>query len=466
MIKNIVFYLCLLFFFGSCENDKKENFDLLIFNASVVDVQSDSIIPNQLIGIYKDTIRIVDDMSNSDNYEAQKQLDAKNQYVMPGLWDMHVHFRGGDSLISENKNLLPLFLAYGVTTIRDAGGDMTPNVLEWRDQIREKKFDGPTIFTSGPKLDGANPTWPGSISITKKDDIENALDSLQLLNVDFVKIYDGSLTEDAFYNIIKAAEERGMKTTGHMPLSANFLKAVDLGLDGSEHMYYILKATSPISDSLTNLNLGYGMMGQIVDSYDPELARKVFAQVRDNEVSLTPTLHISKTLGEILDVDHSQDSLLSYIGSGIQGTYQGRIEGAKRARAQGNNMRREMEQLVLDMIVPMYDSGISLIAGSDSGAFNSYVYPGESLHGELKRLVAAGLSPQQALTTSVINGPKFFDLQDFYGSIGEGKVADLIVLDINPLESIEFANEIIAVVKNGKVYDEQALNRMLEGIKN
>ncbi|HET8854843.1 MAG TPA: amidohydrolase family protein [Salinimicrobium sp.] len=465
MIKKIAFCLCSLIFLGSCDNEDKETFDLLILNAAVVDVQSGSIIPKRLIAISNDTIRRVDEMSNRDNYESREQLDIENKFIMPGLWDMHVHFRGGDSLISENKDLLPLFLAYGITTIRDAGGDITPAVLNWRNQIQDNELDGPTIFTSGPKLDGANPAWPGSISVTGKEEVENALDSLHLLNVDYVKIYDGSLTEDAFYSIIKAAEKRDMKTTGHMPLSADFRKAVELGLDGSEHMYYVLKASSPLADSLAKLDLGYGMMGQIIDSYDPELAEQVFTEMKNNEVSLTPTLHISKTLGEILDVDHSQDSLLSMIGSGIRQTYQGRIEGAKRARERGTNMRGEMEQLVLDMIVPMYNSGVNLLAGSDSGAFNSFVYPGQSLHGELKRLVAAGLSPQQALTTSVINGPKFFDLQDFYGSIEKGNVADLIVLEDNPLEEIDFANDIDAVIKSGNIYDKHALNSMLEKLK-
>lgn len=90
---------------------------------------------------------------NKGKYEALEILDAQNKYVMPGLWDMHVRFRGGDSLIQENKDLLPLFLAYGVTTVRDAGGDITPSVMDWRKQIQNGTLDGPSIFSSGPKLD-------------------------------------------------------------------------------------------------------------------------------------------------------------------------------------------------------------------------------------------------------------------------------------------------------------------------
>ncbi|MDT0643804.1 hypothetical protein RM553_13265 [Zunongwangia sp. F363] len=111
-----------------------------------------------------------------------------------------------------------------------------------------------------------------------------------------------------------------------MPLAADFLKAVNLGLDGAEHMYYPLKACSPVADSLTELDLGYGMMETLIDTYDPELAGKVFSKMEENEVFITPTLYIGKTLAEILEVDHTRDTLLPFIGKGIQETYQGRIE--------------------------------------------------------------------------------------------------------------------------------------------
>lgn len=247
-----------------------------------------------------------------------------------------------------------------------------------------------------------------------------------------------------------------------MPLSADILTAVDFGLDGSEHLYYILKACSPLADSLTRENPGYGMMNEIINSYDPQLAAEVFEQLRESEVFVTPTLHIGKTLSEILEVDHSKDSLLPYIGSGIQETYQGRIEGAKRARASGSQMRQKMEEITMEMMKPMYDAGVPVVAGSDCGAFNSYVYPGGSLLGEFDRFSEAGLTPQQILTTSVINGPAFFDLEARYGAIEAGKVADLVLLENNPLEDIQNVKNISAVITRGKVYDRKKLDSMLE----
>lgn len=449
-------------FTGACQDNKKEKFDLIISNATIVDIGSGELMPEQLIGISGDTIRRIDDQGNSVDYEADEHLDAENNYIMPGLWDMHVHFRGGDTLVAENKGLLPLFLAHGITTVRDAGGDMTPAVMDWRDKINKGELDGPKILTSGPKLDGPEPTWEGSLRVRNQEDIMAALDSLESIGVDYVKMYDGSLSKETFYGIIREAEKRGLKTTGHMPLSADLLEAIELGLDGTEHLYYVLKASSPKADSLTRLGMGYGMMDEIISTYDPELAGTVFSEMEARDVFVTPTLHIGKTLAEVLDVDHQQDSLLQFVGSGIQQTYQGRVESAKRARKSGSQMRDKMGDLTMDMIVPMYEAGVNIIAGSDCGAFNSYVYPGGSLHGELERLVTAGLSPQQAMQTSIMKGPEFFGLEDYYGSINHGKVAHLLLLESNPLEDIGNLQDIKAVIKTGQVYDRNELDKMLE----
>ncbi|RUA32082.1 MAG: amidohydrolase, partial [Bacteroidetes bacterium] len=255
--------LILILSIFSCNTAEQKEVDLILLNATVVDVHNDRAIPNQYITLKGDTIFSVGSMLEKANYDFKESIDLAGQYIMPGLWDNHVHFRGGTDLIGENLDLLGLFPKFGVTTVRDAGGDMTPAVMDWSKKINQKELLGPYIFTSGPKLDGSKPAWEGSIKIENQKDIEMALDSLQSINVDYVKIYDGSLSSENFYAIIEATEKRSMKVTGHMPMSADFQKAISLGMDGSEHMYYIMKACSPKADSLTDLGLGYGMMETI-----------------------------------------------------------------------------------------------------------------------------------------------------------------------------------------------------------
>lgn len=147
----------------SCKQEEKTlKFDVLITNANIINTETGEISKNQNIGINNDIISKIAAYDKSTNWTAGQTVNAKDKYVIPGLWDMHMHF-GADTLISENKNLLPLYLANGVTTIRDCAADISPSVLKWRKQIEEGTLAGPTIFTAGPKLEGKNSVWPGDL---------------------------------------------------------------------------------------------------------------------------------------------------------------------------------------------------------------------------------------------------------------------------------------------------------------
>ncbi len=424
-------------------------YDLLIVNARIVDVYAGEAAPPAWVGIVGDTIRATGVGAPGRSVRGPRH-DAQRQYLLPGLWDMHVHFRGGDSLADENRDLLPLFLQYGVTTVRDAGGDITSHVLSWRTQIAQGTLAGPRIFTSGPKLDGSAPAWNGSLRVVDSADVALAFDSLQALGVDYAKTYDGNLTAERYYDLVRMAEARGLPITGHMPLAADVRAAARLGLDGSEHLYYVLKACSPQAARLTEQGLGYGMVPTLMATYDSTLAAEVFAELSTRRVYVTPTLYIGRVLAELAGADHAGDTLLKQIGPGIRQTYTRRIEAARRARATGNDTRQRMVTTAAAMIAPMYAAGLPLLAGSDCGPFNSFVYPGESLHAELAELVAAGLTPLQALRTSLVHGPQFLGLEAYYARVAPGRVADLILLADNPLEDIGHLQTLRAVWVRGQ----------------
>ncbi|MFY0697231.1 MAG: amidohydrolase family protein [Balneola sp.] len=456
--------LFLFYFFISCSSQKQA--DLILTDVSIVDVENGKIIKNQLVAISGNGIIATDDASNLGSYSSEQTIGLDGKFVMPGLWDNHIHFRGGNELIEANQNLLPLLLRFGITSVRDGGGDITPAIHEWNDRVQKGQLDGPRIFTPGPKLDGSRPAWEGSISVTNKEEVIQAIDSLKSINADFLKIYDGNLTKEAFYQIIEEAESGGLKTTGHMPLSTDLMEAVKLGLDGTEHLYYALKETSFIADSLTEAGVGYGMVTPLMNTYDPELALESYQKLGQSGFYVTPTLHVGKTLAELLITDHSEDSLLNYISPDIIETYQRRLNSAKRGGDSYTQTRSLWVTSFSNMVKPMYDSGVNILAGSDSGPFNSFTYPGQSLHKELELLVNAGLTPQEALITSVINGPKFFGLENEYGSIEAGKMADLLILEQNPLEDITNTSSVYNVVAGGKWYSENALNDLMNSIKN
>ena len=203
----------------SCGPKTIQQFDLLITNVHIVNVETGELIRDQQIGIRGDTIQWIQSMRSHEKFQATKTMDGSGSYTIPGLWDMHVHFRGGTALIGENKNLLPLYTAYGISGVRDAGGDLTPAVMEWRKQIRAGELVGPDIFTSGPKLDGPRATWAGSIPVVTNEDIMVAIDSIESIGADYIKIYDSRISKEAYLGIIAEAAKRGITTSGHMPFT-------------------------------------------------------------------------------------------------------------------------------------------------------------------------------------------------------------------------------------------------------
>ncbi len=441
---------CLLLILWGCQPVGTHSVTLLITNVNVVDVANGRILEKKDVAIRGDSIAYVEN-ANAMDFSARQIIDGSGHYLLPGLWDNHVHFRGGDTLINENKDLLPLYLDYGVTTVRDAGGDITPSVLEWREAIDKGDLEGPTLFTSGPKLDGPGRAWPGSIAVDSDRAVQAALDSLEKLEVDYVKLYDYSLAPQIYYRIIEEATRRGYKTTGHMPMAAYLREAIQRGLTGTEHTYYVLKGCSAKEDSLTALGRGYGILSDLVDTYDVETASALFALLAEKQCYITPTFYIGKVLGNLYLDDHSDDSLLKAIPAGIRRAYEGRVASARRAGAAGAEGRMDMLNQSQKMVLGMKEAGVPVLAGSDCGPYNSFVYPGEALHGELRELVAAGFSPAEALQSSVIRGPEFFDYLNSYGSVEVGKLGDLLLVKANPLENIEHLTKIRAVIKKGKL---------------
>lgn len=160
--------------------------DLAIIGASVVDVASGTVQPGRTVIVTNGRIAAVTD--SPIGYAPAVTVDGTDRFVMPGLWDNHVHFGGGDALIDENQRLLPLYIAHGVTTVRDAAGDLSPSVLQWRAAVAKGTLAGPTIFTSGPKLEGIDSVWPGDLEVGTPAEVMKALDTLKGMQVDFVKI--------------------------------------------------------------------------------------------------------------------------------------------------------------------------------------------------------------------------------------------------------------------------------------
>ena len=450
------FFLVLLgsLLVGCNEAQEAPTFDLLISNAQIIDEYGQLWDAPKNIYIKADTISLITANDTIFKTSILREIEAKDLFVLPGFWDNHAHFRGSETLIPQNEKFLSQYLEYGITTVRDAGGDLTAKVQQWNQEIENGTRQGPTIFTSGPKLDGKAARWAGSLEISDQTSLNTALDSLEALKTDYIKLYDSTLSRKWYLESIHAAERRGIITSGHMPFTVELNEAIDAGLDNIEHLYYVLKGCSSQEKEITQQVIDgqlsfWESMSLLIDTYDPTTAKKTFEKLIAQNTTVTPTLHIGHVLSYLDEVDHSQDNYLKELDSAFVATYQGRINSAMNASAKAKKDRKELQQFFIELTKELHAAGVSLLAGSDNGAYNSYVYPGISLHQELEQMVKAGLTPAQALQTSALNGAHFLKKQNY--GIKPGAKGDFVILRENPLEDIKNTQSIEKIVKNGQL---------------
>jgi imidazolonepropionase-like amidohydrolase len=445
--------------------------DVLIRHATVVDVEHARTVSDQAVATKGERILAVGkDAEVAKSWSARHQIDASGRYLIPGLWDMHVHFGGGPALVDENKALLPLYIAYGITTIRDCSGDLPYDVLKWRGEIADGKLFGPTLFSSGPKIEGIKPVWKGTLETGSEADVDAAIAKLVALKVDFVKITDSTLKPDLFLYAVRKARAAGLRASGHIPMADTVEQAVDAGLSSIEHLDYAYKAGVK-NEAQIAADFGAGRItraqaqAELDKGFDPQTAMKAYRNLRDHNVFVTPTLNVERTLAYLDSDDHSKDPFLAYIGPGIRKTYQWRIDRAAKATPEQIEARH-LEYRHTAAVLPMLEkAGVTIMAGTDAGFLNSFDYPALALHQELALYVKTGLTPAEALASATRAGPAWFGLLDRYGSVETGKQADLVLLDRNPLEDITATQAIDTVILRGTVEDRAALDRLLAEAK-
>ena len=444
--------------------------DLLIRDTTVVDVLDGSLHAHQAIAVRGDRIAAIVDDADAGRFDAERTIPVGGTFAIPGLWDMHMHFGGGEALVEENENLLPLYVANGITGVRDAAGDLSEHVFAWRAATAAGTLIGPTIFTAGPKIEGYKSIWPGDQEVGTQQEVEQALDRLQGWHADFVKITDNTLSPELFLATLKAAEKRGMKTSAHVSDALTLDEVADAGLDSIEHIDYALKAGSPMEKSI-----GIAAQRKDItdaeawtrwnDSFDPERARAVYARLAKHGMAITPTLNISRVTAYLDQDDHAHDDYLKYIGPGLRATYAWRVERAAKADAAAIELRHRRFERDASLLPLLQQSGMTILAGTDAGFLNSFDYPGIALHDELGLLVRYGLTPLQALQAATINGARFLGHDDRYGTLAAGKSADVVLLRANPLDDIAATRRIDAVVLRGHAFDRGQLDMMLADVQ-
>jgi len=442
--------------------------DVIIRHVTVVDVEGARTVAGQAVVLQGgDIVAVGGDAGIARDWRAKRTVEGKGRYLIPGLWDMHVHFGGGPDLIEENRALFPLYVANGITTIRDCSGDLADQVLAWRGEIAAGSLFGPRLLTSGAKIEGIAPVWKGTIEVGSEADVDAALDRLKNRDkVDFVKITDNTLKPELFLYALRQAKQLGLRTSGHIPMALTTTQAVDAGISSIEHLDYAYNAgakdEAAIAADFAAKRIDRAEANRRLDAgFDRDTAMAAYRHFAAKGVYVTPTLNGSRILDYLDRDDHSKDAGLAYIGPKLRKTYEWRIERAAKADATAIAARHAHSDAVGTILPMLAEAGVPIIAGTDAGFLNSFNYPGFGLHDEIELFVAKGLTPAQALASATRAGPAWFGWLDRYGAIKPGMAADLVLLTKNPLEDIAATRAIDAVVMRGKVQDRAALDKML-----
>jgi len=390
-----------------------------------------------------------------------KVVDGSGKYLIPGLWDMHVHEVFGDWLPRNEKIVPPLFVANGVTGVRDMGGDL--DVLKvWRAEIAAGRMLGPRMIIAGPMLDGPVPRFPSSAPVKDAASARKVVDDLKAQGVDFIKI-QSLIPRDGYFAAADESKKVGLIFVGHVPDAVRASEASNAGQKSIEHFTGIFEGCSKIEDQLIR---GPKTLGQKVSTYDPARARALIALMAKNRTWQVPTLVWERGQWLVDHIDLSHDPLTKYAPAAWKDrTWPMFVADIlKTMDTDPLPVRQRFVQMELDMTLAMFRAGVPFMAGTDTAA-GVHVFPGFSLHDELALFVKAGLTPMQALQTATRNPAEFMGRLADMGTVEKGKVADLVLLDADPLANIANTRKIRAVVLAGRYFSRADLDHMLKGVE-
>lgn len=436
--------------------------DLLVLqNVTVVDVRTGKLQPDQTVVLERNRVYSVGPSKSAKYPRNADSVNCKGGYLIPGLWDMHVHLMFGDWFPAAKDISLPLFIANGVTSVRDMGSDLDV-VQNWRNEIEAGRLVGPRIFTSGPMLDGPKPRFPSSIAIATPEDGRRAVISLKERGVDFIKL-QSLIPRDAVLAIADEAKKQEIAFEGHVPDAMRANEMSEMGMKSFEHLIGIFEGSSPAEDEFLK---GGKTEGKFLATYDEARAASLAALLGKNHTWQCPTL-VWERGGNLLDVtDFSSDTRVKYVPAPWKDRTWKRFTD-EITQGYGTDDRATRKRFIekeLEVVRMLHKAGVEFLAGTDTPA-GVHIFPGFSLHEELQRFVAAGFTPLEALQTATLNPAKFFGVEERLGTIEEGKLADLVLLAANPLEDISNTQKIAGVFINGRYFYHAEIEKMLAGVE-
>jgi imidazolonepropionase-like amidohydrolase len=408
----------------------------------------DSILLDQTVIVRGDRIAAIGLASVVDVPRDAHRIDVRGKYLMPGLVDAHVHLEHFD-----DPSILALFLANGVTTVRNTDG--RPFILEWRRRIASSELLGPTIYTAGPILDGDPPILDDNTSVRTPSEARAAVAAQDSAGYDFIKVYT-NISREAYLTVVEAAKERGLTVAGHISRHVGVAGALEARQHAIEHLAELDDAVEA-DDSPTRGRFHWTKLYLAM----PMDTAKASSVARD--LSAAGTWIVST----VVQADRAlppPDSLAAWLAAPEMAHIppDGREFWEQRARRSTARMDaedwrtvergRENRRRLLRML---REAGVNVALGTDTP--NPFVVPGSSVHMELANFIEARFTLRQALGAATREGARLLRKSDEFGTVEVGKRADLLLLDANPLTTLETVRRPVGVMVRGRWIPAQSL---------
>jgi len=382
-------------------------------------------------------------------------LDGTGMYLIPGLWDMHIHaFFTNDTarFHTTSELMLPLFVANGVTGVRDMGSNLDA-ILATRDSVAAHQLVGPRMVVSGPMLDGPTSRYQTIIKVGAADDARAAVQKLKQRGVDFIKT-QSLVPRAAYFALADETKRQGLMFEGHVPYAIRGAEAIDAQQHSWEHLLGVFEASTTREDSL--IMIGARSHATYLSLHNDASEAAIIAALGKHHVWQCPT--IASDLNSAADLA-ADPGLPYWLHTAVDAWKRTALRGLNVTDTAALSVTRRYAAYDLDLTAKLHKAGAPILAGTDAPAGFDLV-PGASLHHELEWLVAAGLTPLEALQTATINPAKYLGRTQDLGTVAVGKLADLVILSRNPLAEIGNTRSVVGVVADGRYFSPNDLSRM------
>ena len=414
-------------------------------NVNVVPMTSDTVIAAQTVVVEDGIIVAIGSVDDVRIPKGANTIDGTDRYVMPGLGEMHAHVPDANS--SELDRYFTLFVANGITTVRGMLG--RPSHLALRQRLLDGKHFGPRLITSGPSLNGRSVAGPA--------DARRQVREQAALGYDFIKIHPG-LSAAEFTALAETANELGIPFAGHVPVAAGVAMALRLRMRAIDHLDGYFVALLPPGSHGSG---GYGGFFDVMLANELELERigETVAATSAAGTWNVPTQVLVEQLVSTASVEDLRNRPeMKYMPKQTVNNWAASKEAQIAERGFDAGVAALAIKYRRKLILALHESGARLLLGSDAPQI--FNVPGFSAHRELEVLVASGLTPFEALQTGTAAVAEFFGTNAGY--VQEGKDADLVLRDANPLEDIQNSRRIHGVMLRGVWLSGKTLQERLE----